>query len=78
MKAVDRDEAVQDLANAIVVQAAEDYREALVQLKYLPNDWRAKSKVQEIERFFRSAWYRLLTKVDAETLMRRLRAEVDT
>ena len=77
MKAVDLDEAVQDLANAIVVQAAEDYREALLQLKYLPNDWRAKSKIQEIERFFRSPWYRLLTKVDADMLMQRLRAEVE-
>jgi len=31
----------------------------------------------EVERFFRSAWYRELTSVDGEFLISKLQAEVD-
>lgn len=62
-----------DLANAIVVQAANDYRSALK-----GNDVEGKppkSVLIELECFFRSDWYRMLTKVDPEYLMKQLRKE---
>lgn len=60
------------LANAIVLQAVNEYREALRQ-----NDTAAKWKKISLRRFFRSDWYKLLTNVDGEMLMERLKEEVD-
>ena len=58
----------QKLANAIVAVAADDYRSAL------------KSKDQHLqeslENFFRSNWYRELTKVDGEFLLDALKKDV--
>lgn len=62
------------LANAIVLQAANEYREVL----RLPNPTTAdKWHKIRLQRFFRSDWYKLLTKVDGEMLMERLKEEVD-
>ncbi len=59
----------ENLANAIVAQAADDYRKILV----LPqNDGSRRS----LERFFRSEWYRILTNLDGELLMQMLKKEV--
>ena len=66
----------QELANAIVVRAADDYRDALKKLKYNPNHRIALDTTAECERFFRSQWYQALTTVDGEMLMRKLRQEV--
>ena len=66
----------QELANAIVVRAAEDYRDALKKLKFNPNNRIALDTAKECERFFRSQWYQALTTVDGEMLMRKLRQEV--
>ena len=52
------------LANAIILQAVKDYRH-----KYSPQ-CRA-----EIKRFFRSEWFRALTRLDGETLITRLENE---
>ena len=65
-----------ELANAIIVQAAEDYRNALLQLKDFPRDKKAKKERIECESFFRSAWYRMLTKLDGEMLIQKLNREV--
>ena len=56
----------ENLANAIVLQAVKDYR--------LTDD---EAELAEIERFFRSDWYGVLTDVDPEYLIRRLRKEKD-
>ena len=65
----------QELANAIVVMAAKDYRHAL-RIQYRnPDSQTARIKIDEIERFFRSEWYRLLTDVDGEMLIKKLREE---
>ena len=45
----------EELANAIILQAVKDYR--------LTDDER---ELQEIERFFRSGWFGVLSKVDPE------------
>lgn len=54
----------QELANAIVLQAVKDYR--------MTDDER---ELQEIERFFRSAWFGVLTSVDPDLLISKLRKE---
>ena len=54
----------EELANAIVLQAVKDYR--------LTDD---EAVLAEIERFFRSGWFGVLSKVDPEYLIRNLRKE---
>lgn len=66
------------LANAIVLQAVEDYRTALSALKNAPSDGRIRYEAAKLERFFRSPWYRTLTSVDAEWLIGQLKQEVNT
>lgn len=66
----------QDLANAIIIQAAKDYRRALRTLKAYPSHGKAQRVKTEVEQFFRSDWYAALSRVDGEVLLRRLNAEV--
>ena len=54
----------ENLAQAIILQAVKDYR--------LTDD---KSELQEIERFFRSGWFGVLSKVEPEYLIKKLRKE---
>ena len=65
--------AYQDLANAIVHQAADDYRNALNGKSY--DNHPPEKIIKKIEKFFRSSWYRTLTKVDAEYLIEQLKRE---
>lgn len=64
------------LANAIVLQAVSDYRAALKKVKKNPKNRDAIDGVLQIEKFFRSEWYQVLTSVDGEYLIDRLRKEV--
>ena len=57
-------ENIELLANAIILQAVKDYRHA-----YSPQT-RA-----EIKRFFRSEWFRALTRLDGEMLITKLENE---
>lgn len=71
----------QALANAIVQNAAEDYRAALKRLDKDPENIIARAEVTELKRFFRSQWYEILTDVDGEYLIKMLEKEypdVDT
>ena len=68
--------AYENLANAIIVQAAEDYRAALKKIKAHPKNKDVINEVLRIERFFRSGWYQTLTSVDGECWIRRLQAEI--
>ena len=63
------------LANAIVLQAVKDYRDALKRLKKKPGNQAAMSDAMECERFFHSGWYKTLTSVDGEYLIQKLREE---
>ena len=54
----------ENLAQAIILQAVKDYR--------LTDD---EQELQEIERFFRSGWFGVLSKVDPEYLIKKLRKE---
>ena len=57
----------EELANAIVLQAAKDYRQALK---------KGHCQVQVgIERFFRSSWFGELTTIPSEMLISRLKKQ---
>jgi len=68
------DELLENLANAIVIRASNDYRHALRILKRYPESKKAYAEKQEIEEFFHSGWFKLLTKVDPDYLLKRLKA----
>ena len=64
------------LANAIVLQAVTDYRVALKKIKANPRNKDAINEALQIEKFFRSGWYGVLTSVDGEYLIKRLQEEI--
>ena len=66
----------EDLANAIVLLAVKEYRDALKKLMKYPRHESAKHTKTEVERFLRSDWYRELTAVEPEILLRKLKEEV--
>ena len=66
----------EQLANAIILQAVKDYRDALKKLKKRRRYDSAKDMISEVERFFHSDWYRELTSVDGNFLIEKLRSEV--
>ena len=66
-----------ELANAIIIQAVKDYRKALKILKRYPRYELAKAVVAEVEEFFRSDWYRVLTSVDGDMLIRKIRRAIN-
>ena len=66
----------ENLANAIILQAAKDYRKVLRTLSLYPHNRSAQYECRSIEQFFRSGWFRVLTRLDPELLISKLRAEV--
>ena len=64
----------QPLTDAIVLQAVTDYRNALNGIGYDLKS--AEYVMRECERFFRSEYFALLTKVPGEYLIEKLRQEV--
>lgn len=66
----------QALANAIVLQAAKDYRAAMKKLSRGRRNPAAEATRDEVLRFFRSGWFATLTDLDPELLIRRLDEEV--
>lgn len=64
------------LANAIILQAASDYRRDLKKLKKNPQKRDVLNEVMQIEKFFHSSWYQVLTTVDGEFLIKKLRKEI--
>lgn len=63
-----------NLANAIIVQAADDYRKALDGKTYYYKK-STLSIIKDVEKFFHSSWYRELTKVDGDFLIEQLHRE---
>lgn len=61
----------ENLANAIVLQAALDYRRILRGKKVI-YDGRQQVTKKELEDFFHSGWCQLLTKIDGKTIINRL------
>lgn len=71
------DRAYENLANAIIESAVNDYRKALKGVTY---DKRISPEhlVERLEKFFRSSYFRGITKIDGEYLISRLREEHET
>ena len=65
----------ENLANAIILQAVKDYREARKKHKKWPKNEDAKLMISDCEAFFRSDWFAALTNIDGEALLRRLQEE---
>ena len=64
------------LANAIVSQAAKDYKDNLLLLHKNPNDKKAQAERRKLEKFFRSSWFDILTQLDGEVLLQKLQQTV--
>ena len=69
-------EPYQALANAIVELAVKDYRTALKYHYRHPDKKEYANEVKNLERFFRSGWYGMLTDLDSEYLMTSVRRMV--
>ena len=69
------EECWEELANAIIIQAAKDFRSARKMLRRYPSHRLAKRISRETEEFFLSLWYAQLTDVDGRYLLNRLRRE---
>ena len=54
----------QDLANAVVTQAAKDYKYYHKRIEKNPADDYAKHEVRELEAFFSSKWMKRLISID--------------
>ena len=65
----------ENLANAIILQAVKDYREARKKHKKRPKNEDAKLMIADCEAFFRSDWFAALTNIDGEVLLRKLQEE---
>lgn len=69
--------AYQKLANAIIVMAADDYRELCNAGKLKMKVGSKYTSIDSIEDFFRSDYYKSLTELDGEYLLEKLKEEVD-
>ena len=63
------------LANAIVEQAAKDYRWARTALCKASENFEAMEMRSDTEEFFHSAWFGQLTSVNGEWLLQQLEGE---
>ena len=63
------------LANAVILQAVRDWRDACRITKSYPENFAEERKRQAIERFFRSDWFSVLTNLDGRLLLRKLQEE---
>ena len=65
----------EELANAIVEQAAKDYREMRRKLKKNPNDMTARGQMGEVVKFFHSRWFGILTDANPDYILEQLKEE---
>ena len=65
----------EELANAIILRAVDDYRRAIRQLKQRKDYQPAIDTKRDEETFFRSEWFSTLTRLDGIVLLERLRLE---
>lgn len=72
----------QNLANAIIAQAADDWRRATAYLNHHRGGtgkryWEAEKAKNDCERFFLGETFEILTDIEGEYLLRRLREEAE-
>lgn len=70
-----RQEAAEELADAIILQAVEDYRVELHKLALDPHNRKAQCARRSIKKFFRSGCFELLTNLNPEVLITKLEQE---
>ncbi len=70
------DSAFLDLANAIILAAVRDYRKAVKQLRRKRCYDNALATKRQCMKFFKSDWFKTLTSIDGEQLLKKLDAEV--
>lgn len=68
----------EDLANAIVVQAVDDYLAAFKALQSDPDNFRAKRMQKEVLAFLKSEWYQTLTNVNPRVIIQHLENKTGT
>ncbi len=66
-----------ELANAVILQAIEDYRQWTKEYSGGHDDRKLRKKLVELKEFFRSEWFSLLTELDGEQLLARLKSELE-
>ena len=64
------------LADAIILQAADDYRRLTRRLTMHPDELEPVCEKRRIERFLRSDWFRVLSELDGRRLLRDLKADI--
>lgn len=64
---IDTYTAYEDLANAIIIRAVDDYEKALAS----KDDY----KIKSIEKFFKSDWYSILSKVDGNYILSKIKSK---
>lgn len=69
------DRGAEDLANAIILQAVYDYRQALKNVVQNPESKNMRAKKAVIDKFFASEWCRILSNVNMVDVARRLEKE---
>ena len=71
-KQLSKDINIDALVSGIIVQAVKDYRICTNKLKKKPKNQEALIAKREIERFFRSDWFGMLSDLDPEILLNKL------
>ena len=64
------------LAQAIIEQAALDYRKILINCKSNPQKEKFQNERADIERFFRSSHFSILTDLDGEMLISKIQKTI--
>ena len=67
----------EDLANAIILSAVEDYTRAFKRFLRHPSGKSAKKEVAELKEFFFGDWYSMLTDVDPHYLLDKLQEAIE-
>ena len=70
-------EPYKELANAVILQAVDDYRKWTKEYSGSHGDRKLRKGIVELKEFFRSEWFSLLTELDGEQLLLRLKAELE-
>ena len=63
------------LYNAIILQAVKDFRSARRRMQRQAGDKAAIKTIREVSRFFHSRYFKVLSRVDGPTILRRLSEE---
>ena len=67
----------ENLANAVVLQAVKDYRDAVRKLSHGKRNVMAEQRKTECEVFFKSQYFNVFTDLDGNALLSQLEKEVE-